>query len=167
MIATEKLNLKGMTRKAKKRTTQGEVSSSRGRSKQGKRKRQKTGLNRSILDVGIGKLKGYIKYKIEEGNGIYIEIPTKKVKPSQTCPNCGHQKKKELSERMHNCSKCNYTEDRDVAAAQVMIHYARGLGRPSSDVEQSALSETPKSKYCGGFRQLNARKRQKPRTSTK
>ncbi|ELS00281.1 RNA-guided endonuclease TnpB family protein, partial [Gloeocapsa sp. PCC 73106] len=55
LIATEKLNLKGMTRKAK-----------------GKRKRQKTGLNRSILDVGIGNLKSLIKYKVTEAGGFYI-----------------------------------------------------------------------------------------------
>ena len=38
-IATEKLNLKGMTRKSK-----------------GKRKKQKSGLNRSLLDVGASTL---------------------------------------------------------------------------------------------------------------
>jgi transposase len=42
LIATEKLTIKNMTRKAKK------VS---------KRKAQKTGLNRNMLDVGIGMLK--------------------------------------------------------------------------------------------------------------
>ena len=165
MIATEKLNLKGMTRKAKKRTDSEEVSSELGRSKQGKRRRQKTGLNRSLLDVGIGKLKSCIKYKIEEGKGLYIEIPTKKAKPSQTCPNCGKQKKKTLSERTHNCGSCGYQEDRDVAAAQVMINYAWGMERASINVERTALLETPKSKYCGGFKQLSARKRQKPRSS--
>jgi putative transposase len=46
LIATEKLNLKGMTKKSK-----------------GSRKRQKSGLNRSILDVGIGNLKSLIKEK--------------------------------------------------------------------------------------------------------
>ena len=79
LVATEKLNLKGMTRKAKKGS---------------KRKRQKTGLNRSLLDVGISNLKSLIKYKVTEAGGFYIEVPTKKLKPSQTCPNCGHQKKK-------------------------------------------------------------------------
>ena len=39
-VATEKLNLKNLTRKAKKGS---------------KRKAQKTGLNRNLLDVGIGK----------------------------------------------------------------------------------------------------------------
>ena len=47
LIATEKLNLKGMTKKSK-----------------GSRKRQKSGLNRSILDVGIGNLKSLIKEKV-------------------------------------------------------------------------------------------------------
>ena len=127
LVATEKLNVKAMTKKAKKRTARSEVSSELGRSKQGsKRKQQKTGLNRSILDVGFGMLREAIKYKVIEAGGVFVEVPTKKVKPSQTCPSCGHQKKKDLSERMHNCEKCNYQQDRDVAAAMVMLNYARG-----------------------------------------
>ncbi|AFZ37535.1 transposase IS891/IS1136/IS1341 family [Stanieria cyanosphaera PCC 7437] len=109
LIATEKLNLKAMTRKSK-----------------GKRKKQKSGLNRSLLDVGISNLKSLIEYKVTEAGGFYIEIPTQKVKPSQTCPNCGHQKKKALSERIHSCEKCLYTCDRDVASAIVCLNYARG-----------------------------------------
>jgi putative transposase len=138
-IATEKLNLKGMTRKSK-----------------GKRKRQKSGLNRSLLDVGIGNLKSLIEYKVTEAGGFYVEIPTQKVKPSQICPSCGHQKKKTLAEREHHCEKCDYRCDRDVAAAMVMLNYARGLGRPSTDVE------LPSSTSCGSMRQLGAKKRQKP-----
>jgi putative transposase len=138
-IATEKLNLKGMTRKSK-----------------GKRKRQKSGLNRSLLDVGIGNLKSLIEYKVTEAGGFYIEIPTRKVKPSQTCPNCGHQKKKTLAEREHYCEKCGYRCDRDVAAAMVMLNYARGQELSSSDVE------SPSSTLCGSMRQLGAKKRQKP-----
>ncbi len=140
LVATEKLNLKGMTRKAKKGS---------------KRKRQKTGLNRSLLDVGIGNLKSLIEYKVTESGGFYIEVPTLKLKPSQTCPNCGHQKKKQLSERVHNCEKCSYTCDRDVAAAMVMLNYARGLERPSLD------AESPSSTSCGSMRQLGTLKRQK------
>ena len=105
LIATEKLSLKGMTKKSK-----------------GKKKRQKSGLNRSILDVGIGNLKSLIKEKVTEAGGFYVEVPTQKVKPSQTCPNCGHQRKKLLSERVHSCEKCGYSCDRDVAAAQVMLN---------------------------------------------
>lgn len=140
-VATEKLNLKNLTRKAKKGS---------------KRKAQKTGLNRNLLDVGIGNLKSLIKYKITEAGGFYIEVPTKKVKPSQTCPGCGTQRKKELSERFHICD-CGIQQplDRDVAAAMVMLDYARGMERASLDAESSSSTK------CGSMRQLGARKRWK------
>jgi len=144
LVATETLNVKNMTAKAKK----------------GKRKRQKTGLNRSILDVGFGMLRSAIKYKVEEAGGFFIEVPAKKVKPSQTCPKCLAQKKKELSERVHQCEKCGYTSDRDVASALVCLNWA--LGTSVLDAEPKALAKTPK--QCGGFSQLSAMKRQKPRT---
>jgi putative transposase len=96
LVATEKLNIKGMTSKANKAS----------------RKKQKTGLNRAILDVGIASMIGMLRYKLEECGGFLIEVPTKKVKPSQTCPYCDHQRKKELSERVHLCSECGYTNDR-------------------------------------------------------
>ncbi len=103
LVATEELQVKTMTKKAKKGS---------------KRRRQKTGLNRSILDVGFAMLRSAIKYKIEEAGGFFVEVPTKKVKPSQRCPKCDHLQKKELSERIHHCHKCGYIEDRDVASAQ-------------------------------------------------
>lgn len=140
LIGTEQLKIKAMTKKAKKGS---------------KRKKQKTGLNRSILDVGIGELKSMIEYKITEAGGIYIEVPTRKVKPSQTCPNCGHQKKKSLSERVHNCEKCGYKTNRDTAAAQVIENYLRGMERASLDAESSSSTN------CGSMRQLGAKKRQK------
>ncbi len=107
-------------------------------------------------------LKSAIKYKIEEAGGFFIEVSAPKIKPSQTCPKCLAQKKKELSERIHCCEKCGYTVDRDVASAIVCINYALGLGTSLSDVEQKALAKDPKK--CGGFSQLSAMKRQKPRT---
>jgi len=110
LVATEKLEVKNMTSKAKK----------------GKRKRQKAGLNKSILDVGFGMIKSAIKYKIIEMGGVFIEVPTRRVKPSQTCPKCGNQQKKTLDIRIHECGKCGYTQDRDIAAAEVMLYWAKG-----------------------------------------
>ena len=60
----------------------------------------------------------------EEAGGIWVDVPTRKVKPSQTCPVCGHQEKKELSQRVHLCSECGHTEGRDTAAARVMLNWA-------------------------------------------
>ncbi len=138
LVATEKLNLKNLTKKAK-----------------GKRKRQKTGLNRNLLDVGIGNLKSLMKYKVTEAGGIYIEIPTRKVAPSQTCPNCGVKCQKDLSQRTHTCNCGIEPLDRDVAAAMVMLNYVRGKELASSD------AESPSSTNCGSMRQLGAKKRQK------
>ncbi|MGK7873359.1 MAG: zinc ribbon domain-containing protein, partial [Xenococcaceae cyanobacterium] len=143
-------NIKAMTRKAKKGS---------------KRKGQKTGLNRSILDVGMGMLTWAIEYKLAEASGLFIEVPTQKVKPSQTCPKCYHQEKKELDERVHSCSKCGYIQDRDVAAAEVMVNYALGLG--TSLIRRGADSSTSTPTDCGGFRQLAVRKRQKSRSQKK
>ncbi len=137
-IATEKLNLKNLTKKAKRGS---------------KRKRQKSGLNRNLLDVGIGNLKSLIKYKVTEVGGIYIEVPTKKLAPSQTCPSCNARRKKDLSERIHTCDCGIEPLDRDVAAAQVMLNYARGLG---TNLLQDA--ESSSSTNCGSMRQLGAKK---------
>ena len=140
LVATEKLNLKGMTRKGK-----------------GKRKRQKAGLNRSLLDVAIGMTKDAIKYKVIEAGGIYLEAPTQKLKPTQRCAKCWETTKKTLSERVHICQHCGHQEDRDINAAQVMLAWARGQELSSLDVEP------PSSTLYGSMKQLGALKRQKRR----
>ena len=142
LVATEELNLKGMTRKAKKGS---------------KRKAQKTGLNRSMLDVGIGNLTKAIEYKLQEAGGFLVYVPTQKVKPSQTCPNCGHQRKKDLSERVHNCSECGATYDRDVAAAMVMLSWVLG----TSILNRGEEIPTSSPRHSGGWKQISSTKRQK------
>ncbi len=142
LVATEELNLKGMTRKAKKGS---------------KRKAQKTGLNRSMLDVGIATLINAIEYKLQEAGGFLVKVPTKTVKPSQTCPDCGHQRKKDLSERAHHCSECGATYDRDVAAAMVMLSWALGM----SVLNRGEEVPTSSPRHTGGWKQISSLKRQK------
>ena len=150
MVATEKLNLKNMTKKAKKGS---------------KRKAQKTGLNRSILDVGMGMLRDSIEYKVNEAGGVFVEIPTQKVKPSQRCPKCDFVKPKTLSERVHKCENCKYTCDRDFASAQVSAEYLRtGLGTSLDKHGCSTSISNPKAvKSCGGMKQVGQKKCQKLR----
>ena len=143
MVVTEELNLKGMTRKAKKGS---------------KRKAQKAGLNRSMLDVGIGNLTKAVEYKLQEAGGFLVKVPTKIVKPSQTCPDCGHQHKKELSERVHNCSECGATYDRDVAAALVMLSWALG----TNVLNRGEAIPTSIPQHTGGWKQISSLRRQKP-----
>jgi putative transposase len=144
LVATEELTVKNMTRKPRKGS---------------KRKRQKTGLNRSILDVGFGMLRTTIKYKVIEAGGVFVDVPTLMVKPSQTCPECNRQQKKTLDERIHQCI-CGCVLDRDVASAIVCLNYALGLGTSLTDGDGSALPKNPR--HCGGFRQQNQMKRRKP-----
>ncbi|NEP00228.1 MAG: transposase [Symploca sp. SIO2E9] len=145
LVATEELSLKGMTRKAKKGS---------------KRKRQKAGLNRSLLDVGISAFKQKVKYKVEEAGGVYIEVKTTKIKPTQRCPKCWKTEPKDLSQRVHECKHCGFTTDRDVAAAMVCVLQAQGFGTNLSN--RGASSSTSKTrKHTGAMAQLGARKRQK------
>jgi putative transposase len=139
LVAGEKLNVKGMTAKAKK----------------GKRKAQKAGLNRSILDVGFGMIGKMFEYKLAEAGGFYIESPTQKLKPSQRCAKCWEITPKTLADRVHVCQHCGHTEDRDINAAQVNLIWAQGLGTSLLD------GEPPSSTSCGSMRQLGAKKRQK------
>jgi putative transposase len=141
LVAGEELNVRGMTAKAKK----------------GKRKKQKAGLNRSILDVGFGMIGKMLDYKLAEAGGFYVESPTRKLKPTQRCAKCWELTSKTLADRTHSCSNpnCNHVEDRDVNAAQVNLIWARGLERASLD------GESPSSTSCGSMRQLGAKKRQK------
>jgi putative transposase len=102
LIATEQLNVKGMT-------------ASGGA--------YKTGLNRSILDTAPSTFLSLLKSKAEEAGLQWIEVPTRQVKPSQTCHQCGFQRKKSLSERHHVCD-CGAHCSRDENAAKVMLNWA-------------------------------------------
>lgn len=153
-VAMEKLEVKNMTRKAKKG---------------GKRKKQKAGLNKSILDVGFGMLTNTIKYKVEQIGGVFIEVPTRKVKPSQTCPKCGNKHKKTLDIRVHECLVCGYLQDRDIAAAEVMLYWAKGNlpGLGTSLVDADVTSSTSSTrKQTGSMRQLGQKKHQKSQSNS-
>lgn len=155
---TEKLNTRGMTRKAKKGS---------------KRKRQKAGLNKSILSVGFGTLNKMIAYKIEAKGGLLLQLNTRKVKPSQRCPKCGtvHKDWADLSNRHHICDNCGFEVERDRGSVLVMYNVAtnqqQGCGTHLSDSGcLSSTSLTSSRKHTGSMKQLGQMKRQKSRLST-
>jgi len=102
LIATEQLNVKNMTASGGQR---------------------KKGLNRGILDTAPSTFLNLLKTKAEEAGSLWVEVPTRQVKPSQTCHRCGIQRKKPLSERTHQCS-CGASCSRDENAARVMLNWA-------------------------------------------
>jgi len=93
LIATETLAIKNMTRSAK-----GTLESP------GRNVAQKAGLNREILSTAPRAFLDMLRYKAVEAGVAFIEVPSRKVKPSQTCSGCGKQRKKALSERQHVCA---------------------------------------------------------------
>ncbi|YAF99038.1 MAG: RNA-guided endonuclease InsQ/TnpB family protein (plasmid) [Nodularia sp. CChRGM 3473] len=147
-VVTEQLEVKNMSAKAKK----------------GKCKKQKTGLNKSILDVGMGMIKQSLKAKLDDIVGVFVEAPTKKIKPSQTCPKCGHQAKKTLDQRLHICSNCNYTQQRDIAASEVMLlwhsNQLPGFGTNLVGADDSSSTSRTR-KTAGSMKKLGQKKRQK------
>lgn len=102
LIATEGLNVKNMTASGGK---------------------YKKGLNRSILDTAPSAFLSLLKTKAEEAGSMWVEVPTRRVKPSQTCHRCGVQRKKLLSQRRHVCD-CGENCSRDENAAKVMLNWA-------------------------------------------
>ncbi|MGB3297678.1 MAG: transposase [Phormidesmis sp.] len=143
LIAGEQLNVKGMTAKAKK----------------GKRKKQKAGLNRSILSVGFGMIGQFLDYKAAEAGGFYVESNTRKLKPTQRCAMCWELTPKTLADRVHVCSNpdCGHVEDRDVNAAHVNLIDAKGR-EPSSRRRAAASTD------CGSMKQAAVLKRAKLQT---
>ncbi|MHB8434055.1 MAG: RNA-guided endonuclease InsQ/TnpB family protein [Candidatus Tyrphobacter sp.] len=128
LIATESLSIKNMARSAK-----GTIESP------GRNVPQKAGLNREILATAPSAFLAMLRYKAAEAGVEYVEVPSRKVKPSQTCSGCGAQRKKALSERQHVCS-CGLVLSRDRNAARVNLLWALAhTGRePAARLAQSA-----------------------------
>jgi putative transposase len=127
IFATEKLTIKNMTASAA-----GTIE------EPGTNVRQKAGLNREILDTAPAALLQKIAYKVQNTGGQFLEAPTQRLKASQTCPQCGAQQKKTLQQRWHCCHVCGHEEDRDSAAARVVLRWALGLQEGQNGPERSA-----------------------------
>ncbi|WP_017302696.1 RNA-guided endonuclease InsQ/TnpB family protein [Spirulina subsalsa] len=76
------------------------------------------------LDMGLGQFFTILEYVCSQTDTYFAKVNPDYT--SQVCPECGtHTGKKELSQRVHSCSECGYTVDRDVAAS--IIVKQRGL----------------------------------------
>ena len=116
VIVREDLNVKSMT-----------LSASGSKEEPGKNIRQKTNLNLSMLDCGIGLFFSMLDYKaVRAGRTI------KKVNPaytSQTCSECGAvDKLSRKSQSKFVCTQCGYTENADVNAAKNIWKRASSIG---------------------------------------
>lgn len=81
-------------------------------------------FSKQSLDMGLGQFITTLEYVCSQSDTYFAKV--NKDYTSQVCPNCGvHTGKKDLNQRLHVCSECGYEQDRDVAAAEVVMK--RGL----------------------------------------
>jgi putative transposase len=113
-IAVEKLNIKDMLEERKTR-----------------------GMTRNILDAAWGKARNFLTYKAERAGCQFVAVNP--AYTSQDCFRCGTRVPKTLSERMHICPVCGYTENRDLNAAFNIRKSAFGIGWGTPE---STLMET-------------------------
>jgi putative transposase len=113
----------------------------------GRRVKQKAGLNREILSAGLSMVHNLLAYKaVEAGTRMHVSN-TRQLKPSQRCAACWEIVPKTLAQRMHVCTHCAHTAQRDQNAASVMLIDAHTPGtgaaaRPKPLVRQRAKSKS-------------------------
>lgn len=94
-------------------------------------------ISRHIADASPGMFRRRIKEKGPK-YGCRVELADQFFPSTQTCSNCGYVREGEdklpLSQRVYECSKCDFVEDRDVNAA---INLKRMVGGVSSEPDAS------------------------------
>ena len=82
----------------------------------GKNVKQKSGLNRSILDQSWFEFRRQLAYKLAWNGGHLIAVPPQNT--SRTCPCCGHTAKdNRQTQADFECVGCGYTENADIVGA--------------------------------------------------
>ena len=98
----------------------------------GKNVRQKSGLNRSILDQGWGEFRRQLDYKLHWSGGTLLAVPPQNT--SRTCPCCGHvSKENRLTQAKFLCVDCGYENNADVVGAINVLargHRVLACGEP-------------------------------------
>ena len=87
-------------------------------------------LAKSTHDVGWGYFLGILRSKAEGAGVQVMVVPPKDT--TQQCSACGAlpetpEQRKTLADRVHRCSSCGYTADRDLNAAKNILRLGRSL----------------------------------------
>ena len=97
-----------------------------------KKVRQKSGLNRAILDQGWGEFRRQLEYKLAWNGGTLLAVPPQNT--SRTCPACGHvSKENRLTQARFLCVDCGYENNADVVGAINVLargHRVLACGEP-------------------------------------
>ena len=121
MIVIEDLQVRNMSKSAKGNSEQ-----------HGKQVKQKSGLNRSILDQGWAEFRRQLEYKSAWNGGFVMAVPPQYI--SQTCPCCGHvSKDNRQTQTKFECVECGFEENADLVGAINILargHRVLACGEP-------------------------------------
>lgn len=105
LVCIEDLQVRNMSRSSKSTSEQ-----------PGKMVKQKSGLNRAILDQGWGEFRRQLDYKVAWHGGMLLAVPPHNT--SRTCPCCGHvSKDNRKTQAQFLCVDCGYENNADVVGA--------------------------------------------------
>ena len=129
VVHVEALNVAGMTKSAS-----GTVENP------GKNVKQKSGLNRAILEQGWGEMLRQLEYKMRRKGGLLVKVNP--AYTSQTCPLCGHVSQgNRISQASFVCEACGFSLNADVVGAMNIKRAGRaqlacevnGIGRQQQE----------------------------------
>ena len=124
LVCIEDLPVRNMSKSAKGNAEQ-----------PGKYVKQKSGLNRSILDQGWFEFRRQLAYKMEWNGGILLAVPPQNT--SRTCPCCGQvSKDNRKTQALFVCTDCGYENNADMVGAINVLERGHRL-LACGDLEQS------------------------------
>ena len=118
VVFVEDLTVKNMSRRAKPKQDKTGSFLPNGQA-------AKSGLNKSIADVGWAQFVEILTVKAERAGQIVIKVNPKGT--SQHCSDCLSYVPKELSDRWHSCPHCGMDADRDTNAAMLIKKVGLGV----------------------------------------
>ena len=92
----------------------------------GKNVKQKSGLNRAILDQSWAEFRRQMAYKLSWNGGFLFAVPPQNT--SRCCPNCGHTSKDNRQTQANfECMECGYQNNADVVGAINVLKRGQAL----------------------------------------
>ena len=133
MVCIEDLQVRNMSRSAAGTTGQ-----------PGRNVREKSGLNKAILDQGWAEFRRQLDYKLAWNGGHLIAVPAQNT--SRTCPCCGHvSADNRQTQARFACVECRFEENADLVGAINVLragHARLACAETSSEVGTSGQEPT-------------------------
>jgi len=108
----------------------------------GKKVKQKSRLNRSILDQGWGIFRAQLDYKLNWAGGMLLTVPA--ANTSRTCPDCHHvSADNRKTQASFECVICNYSNHADMVGAVNVLERGYRLLACGESAKSLSMKQEP------------------------